>query len=249
MKYCLPLIFIILLACQDHPDIPSSVASTDSHDTTGSIEYISDDTLQQPPKDTARLEEYFTDSLQVGKKGHNKIQVAQYSTADSNYVIVNFFSRQGDKWILKNAFRFEKYGVVGCDPQLSDFNNDGYKDMTYISNEAARGANEVRRLFIYDKKSDQLISLKNSESYPNMEYNKKLNCIDAFALHGGCTTIFLKIAGDSLIRLASVDLSPEGLTITEYDKNGKGKVILSDTTTTLITAGFMRYSNYKPLQE
>ncbi len=51
--------------------------------------------------------------------------------------------------------------------QLEDFNNDGIKDMTYVSAVAARGANEVRRLFIYDKKRDELVYIKNSEDYPN----------------------------------------------------------------------------------
>jgi hypothetical protein len=239
---------MMLLACQDQPDIPPPAASIVSTDKTDSNKHISNDTLQSVLKDTPQLKDYFADSLHIGKKGYNKIQIAQYNKGDSIFVTISFFSKLQDEWQLKNEYQFEKNSEIGCQTQISDFNNDGFNDITYISNAAARGANEVRRLLIYDKKNDQLIALKNGEQ-PNMEYNKKLKCIDAFAVHGGCSTIFFKISGDSLVEFASVDLSPEGLTITEYDKNGKGKVIRNDTTITLITEGFMRYSNYKPLQE
>ena len=248
MKYCFSLIYIVLLACRDQPDIPPPAASIVSTDKTDSNKHIANDTLQPALKDTPQLKDYFADSLRIGKKGHNKIQVAQYSTGDSNYVTISFFSKQQDQWQLKNEYQFEKNSEIDCQTQLSDFNNDSFNDMTYISNAAARGANEVRRLLIYDNKKDQLIALKNGEQ-PNIGYNKKLKCIDAFAIHGGCTTIFFRIKGDSLVELASIDLSPEGLTITEYDKHGNGKVIRNDTTITLITEGFMRYSNYKPLQK
>ena len=69
---------------------------------------------------------------------------------------------------------------MGFEPNISDFNNDNFKDITFISGSAARGANEVRRLFIYDNQNRELISIVNSQNYPNMQYNKELNCIDAF---------------------------------------------------------------------
>jgi hypothetical protein len=57
---------------------------------------------------------------------------------------------------------------------LADFNNDGFKDVTYMSAEAARGANEIRRLFMYNREKDQLVYIKNSDQYPNLEY--KTSC-------------------------------------------------------------------------
>jgi hypothetical protein len=195
--------------------------------------------------DTIQPEEFFVDSLNIGRKRFNKIEVSKYRNHDSNYVIIKFFSKQNRKWNLRNKFQFEKDGVTGCDTKLSDFNNDGLKDMTYISAVAARGANEVRRLFIYDKIKDKLIFIKNSEDYPNMLYDKELNCIDAFLVYGGCSTVFLRIQDDNLKEFASVQLF-DGLTVTEYDKYGKEKILLRDTTNKAL---YVRYKNYKPLKE
>jgi len=147
------------------------------------------------PNHTTAPEETFIDSLHIGRKTFNKIMLSKYRPDDSIYVIISFFSRQNKKWILKNKFRFEKDALSGCDPKISDFNNDGLNDFTYVSDVATRGANEVRRLFIYDRVHDRLIYIQNAEDYPNMLYNKDLNCIDAFLVYGGCMTVFLKIHG------------------------------------------------------
>ena len=98
---------------------------------------------------------------------------------------------------------------------------------------------------IYDKQKDQLVCIKNSDSYPNLLYNKELNCIDAFLVYGGCSTVFLKLSGDSLKEFASVELD-EGLIIRTYDKNGKENIFYQDTTN---KAGYVRYKNFRPLQE
>ena len=66
--------------------------------------------------------------------------------------------------------------------------------------------------------------------------------IFAFLVYGGCSTVFLKIQGDRLKEFASVELF-DGLTVTEYDKTGKEKIILRDSTN---KAGYIRYKNYKP---
>ena len=73
-----------------------------------------------------------------------------------------FYTKQKNKWSLRNDFKLWKDGVVGCDTKLADFNNDGLNDMTYISAVAARGANEVRRLFIYDELKDKLVYLNSA---------------------------------------------------------------------------------------
>ena len=190
------------------------------------------------------LKEHFIDSSTIGRKKLNKIELSLYNNEDSNYVIIKFYSKtSGKSWKLKQIFSFEKDGVTSLDTKLSDFNNDGLKDMTYISAVAARGANEVRRLFIYDKTKDEIILMKNSEEYPNMLYNKQLNCIDAFLVHGGSSTIFLKIYGDSLREFAGVDLD-NSLTVYTVDKNGKQKIIRKDKTTQW---NYVRFKNYNPL--
>ena len=196
-------------------------------------------------KDTVSLEEFFVDSVNIGKRKFNKIELSKYRKADSFYVVVKFYSKQNGKWTLKNRYGYEKDGILGLDPKLSDFNNDGLNDLTYISATAARGANEIRRLFIYNRAKDQLISLKNSQEYPNMLYNKELNCIDAFLVSGDCTTVFLKITGDSLKEFASVSLS-DGLTVRTYNTKGDEKIIFQDPTN---KARFARYMNFNPLKE
>jgi hypothetical protein len=192
-----------------------------------------------------RCVEYFVDSSNIGIKSHNKIEVSRF-VGDSAFVTIKFWSKNNGKWNLKNSFQFEKDLINNCNTKIADFNNDGLNDMTYISTTAARGANEVRSLFIYGKEKDSLILIKNSEQYPNIQYNKDLNCIDAFLFHGGCTTVFLKVSGDSLREFASVDLS-DGLTVTEYDKRGKAKVILRKIYKKK-QPEYIRYRNYKPLK-
>ena len=196
-------------------------------------------------KDTVQLEEFFADSLNIGRNKYNKIELSRYQTLDSNWVIIKFYSKSNEKrWVLTQAFRFERDDIRNCDTKLLDFNNDGLKDMTYISDVAARGANEVRRLFIYDKNKDKLVYMKNSEDYPNMLYNKKLNCIDAFLVYGGCSTVFLKIKGDSLIEFAAVELDND-LRVYEIDIKGNRKIIRQKVDTKMY---FVRFTNYKPLK-
>lgn len=187
--------------------------------------------------------EYFVDSLHIGRPKQNKIELSRYLNEDTSYVVVKFFSWQKDnKWKLIQTFSFEKTGN-SADPKLSDFNNDGYNDLTYNSLSAARGANDVRKLFVYNKKLNKLVCMRNSEDYPNMLYNKELNCIDAFLVYGGSSTVFLHISGDRLIEFARVDLSDD-LVVYEIDKNGKEKELKRQPT----EWRYVRFKNYKTLR-
>ena len=150
-----------------------------------------------------------------------------------------------ETWLVQNNYSYETTALMGFEANISDFNNDGFNDITFISGTAARGANEVRRLFIFDQQKQELISMVNSQQYPNMVYNKELDCIDAFLVYGGCSTVFLNIEGDSLKPFASVELS-DGLTVTTYDKKGKATIIKKDKTN---QAGYTRYKNFNPLKE
>lgn len=235
----LPLALIIILVCSCRERQKQVVWATNVVD---SAQVLLENNLRT---DSIQPTDFFVDSLNIGRKSFNKIELSIYTTIDSIYAVIKFYSKHHNQWILKNDFRFEKDGLLGLDTKLSDFNNDGLNDMTYVSGIAARGANEVRRLFIYDKRSDGLICMKNSEEYPNMLYNKELDCIDAFLVYGGCSTVFLKISGDSLVEFASVELM-DGLTISTYDRFGQEKIIFEDTSN---KAAYIRYKNYKPLKE
>jgi hypothetical protein len=80
-----------------------------------------------------------------------------------------------------------------------------------------------------------------------MEYNSELDCIDAFLVHGGSSTVFTRIKGDSLIEFASVH-SDNNRTVYEMDKFGNEKLIRKDTIIDYDNV-YVRYKNYKPLKE
>jgi hypothetical protein len=246
-KTCLCSLIIFFISCKNAPEKSSAIntfSDTTFTDYSDSAQYegkVETTTVN----DTTELAEFFVDSLTVGRKSYNKFELSYYRTTDSFYTVINFYSKKNNKWILRNEFVLPKDGVLGCDVEVSDYNNDGYNDITYVSAVAARGANQIRTLFIYDKQKDNLTHIKNSESYCNLQYNKNLKCIDAFNVYGGCMSYFLNLVGDSLKPFASVELY-EGLTITEYDKKGNEKVILKDSS---VKATYIRYKSYKPLKE
>ncbi|WP_448606898.1 hypothetical protein [Paenimyroides ceti] len=194
-------------------------------------------------RQTQQIEDFFSDSLTIGRKGKNKIEISKIRNEDACEVILSFYSREGKNWLLKNRFQFAKDLITDIDPQISDFNNDGYNDITYVSNVAARGANEVRRLLIYDPAKDVLIPIQNSEEYPNMAYNKELNCIDAFLVHGGSSTVFLILEGNQLKEIASVH-NDSHRTVYKTDKNGNSILISTDTLNPEDI--YMRYKNFDP---
>jgi hypothetical protein len=142
-------------------------------------------------------EESFSNEKDIGRRRKNKVEIQCVSKNDRIFAEIVLSSRlKSGEWTRKQSLRFENLNYVGCDPQFSDFNNDGFKDLTFISGQAARGANEIRTLLIYDPKKDELIHVKNSADYPNLVYNKRLDCLDAWLFHGATTTVFLELKGD-----------------------------------------------------
>ena len=192
------------------------------------------------------IREYSVDSIHIGQSGKNKIEITQFLGDSISYVVINFYTKSdNDKWTLNQTFTFDKDLISYCDMQITDFNNDGLGDMTYISAIAARGANEIRKLFIYDKNIDKLICLKNSEYFPNLRYNEKLNCINAFRVYAGCSTDFLKIQSDSLKMFASVAVMHEYYWVHEYDEFGNEKTIEEGK---YEGEPYPLFENYKPLE-
>jgi hypothetical protein len=201
------------------------------------------DTIEQ----NTEIIETFSDSLNIGEKRNCKIEIVKHRVFDDTYLIVKFYTKGPKYWYHQNTYLYETTAQMGLDPSISDFNNDNLNDITIISATAARGANEVRRLFIYDEKEKQLISIVNSEEYPNMLYNSELDCIDAFLVHGGSSTVFAKIKGDSLKEFANVH-NDDSRTVYEIDTFGNEKLIRRDT---IIDSDnvYTRYKNYKPLKK
>ena len=186
-----------------------------------------------------RIVESFSNDSKIGRPKRNKIQIdiierdgANSPYRPDNLAIIKFYSfGPAKQWILKQTLEIESHALAGADPKIEDFNNDGFKDITFVSNTAARGSNEVRTLLVYDKINDVLMHIKNSEDYPNLAYNKTLNCIDAWLVHGASTTVFLRLEGDMLKEFASVGTGANqagnccGLAIRVVDKAGKETVI------------------------
>lgn len=240
MKNCLIIILIFLVACGNKP----KKENPEKRDTTQYVVPVQGNDTSAPTE----ILETFVDSTNIGEKGECKVELIKHRVHDDVYVIVKFYTKNYlQKWWIQNTYLYVCNALENLDPQIIDFNNDGRNDMTFISADAARGANEVRRLFIYkDWGPGELISIVNSENYPNMQYNDELNCIDAFLVYGGSATVFLRIDGDSLKEFASV-VSYENRTVYEIDKHGMKKQLSKDTL--LPDDLYIRYKNYKPLKE
>ncbi len=249
MKQIPFILFTILFSCNSSQETKKQIVKADKAEIAKneipSVDRQNEDTVN------TEIIEIFVDSLNIGEKGKCKVQLIKHRVYDDNFVIIKFYikgrytTKSPETWMNTNTYCYETNAMMGFEPNISDFNNDNFNDITFISGTAARGANEVRRLLIYDSQNQELILLVNSQDYPNMLYNKELDCIDAFLVYGGCSTVFLRIEGDSLKKFASVELS-DGLTVSTYDRNGKEKIILTDKTN---EAGYIRYKNFKPLKE
>ncbi len=202
---------------------------------------------QKIQPDSLILRDSFVDSTSIGNKGKNKLEATIFQTTDRIFIQISFYTFTNKNWKIKNRFEFEKDGISGIDPKISDFNTDSYSDFHYKAMVGGRGSNDIRRLFIYDHIGDSLIYMKNSIDYPNIVYNEKLDCIDAWMFHGCSSQAFLRIENDSLIDFAWIRLNGTGISISEVDKNGKEKEILSDTINQY--GCFTRFISYKPLIE
>ncbi len=169
------------------------------------------------------LRSYFVDSTQIGKKGHNKVEISMYANSfnDDCFVRIFFYSkgkynkvRETDWWFC-NSFIFDDCSMALL-PEVSDFNNDGYNDFTYHSLDGARGGNDTRKLFIYKPEKDEFTYIKNSEDYPNLEYNKNLDCITSYIFTGTQDEYFLRLENDSLFEVAHIEILEDSIFVYEY---------------------------------
>lgn len=246
MKVFAILLLTILLSCNTKQGTENTNEKTETTMTDNSSIDKQKEELQK-----TEIIETFIDSVNIGEKGRCKIEIIKHRVYEDIYVIVKFYNKDGDgvygseTWRIQNNYSYETSAIPSLEPDISDYNNDNFKDITFVSSTAARGANEIRRLFVYDNQEKRLISIVNSESYPNLRYNKELDCIDAFLVYGGCSTVFLNIKGDSLKEFAEVEIF-DGLTVSTIDRNGKRKIIMTDKTN---QASYIRYKNFNPLKE
>jgi hypothetical protein len=193
-------------------------------------------------------QERLIDSTRIGVSKQFKIDIWQTRNSDNEETFAEFvfYRKEEDQWHRTQTFKTQKDGISPLDPVFSDFNNDGYNDLTFRSSTAARSANELRTLFIFDGKAGKLREIKNSNDYPNLEYNKQLNCIDAWLVYGGSSTVFFTLEADSLCEFAGVDILSDG-SRTVYEIANKGKLILREDSAPQDEV-YTRYKNYKPLE-
>ena len=249
MKFFTLLLLTILISCNSKQETEKAINKTDTTKIANNETIPSEQ--QNVDTSTTEIIDTFVDSLNIGEKGKCKIELIKFRVYDDIYVIIKFYikgrytTKDSETWMVQNNYCYETTALMGFEANISDFNNDNFNDITFISGTAARGANEVRRLFIYDYQKQELISIVNSQDYPNMLYNKELDCIDAFLVYGGCSTVFLNIDGDSLKKFAGIELN-DGLTVSTYDRIGKQKIIMTDKTN---KASYIRYKNFRPLKE
>ncbi|MBL7712691.1 MAG: hypothetical protein JNL13_09515 [Chitinophagaceae bacterium] len=188
--------------------------------------------------------ETFTDSTRIGEKGQCKIELIKHRVLDHTYVIVKYYTRGPRLWHHQHTYLYECDAIMDFHPELADFNHDTLNDLTFVSATAARGANEVRRLFIYDKDERQLVPIVNAQDFPNLRYNKQLDCIDAFLVHGTATTVFANIIGDSLKAFAFVYNGMDFHTVAIVDQNGNEKEISKVKG----KGPYTRFRNFRPLE-
>lgn len=205
-------------------------------------------------------DEKFVDSLNIGFKGMNKVEIEKFrnDSTEDHLVILNFYKKDsirdfkdqknmGYRWEQVNRFYFEKDGLTGIDSEIEDFNNDGFKDLTYRSGIAGRGGNTIRTLFIFNPMDKSFVHVKNSDNYPNLSYNPKLNCINSLILTGSTITSYLTIKKDSLFEFARVDVSDK-IVVEERDSLGKFHVIEEKKFNGNDKDFYIPFMNYKPLE-
>lgn len=190
--------------------------------------------------------DFFSDSLKFGVKKKNRIDIFKVGLQDSTIIKVFLFEKNKKTWQLKDSLVLNGTRIEDLKTEIKDFNNDNFNDVIFTSGMAGRGGNVVQILILYSPKDKALKWIKNSESYPNLMYNKKLDCVDALILTGGETTYFLKIKNDSLKEFANVDHRDGNIIAEILDENGKWKEIKRIKNQ---SQDMKRFINYNPIEE
>ena len=190
--------------------------------------------------------EFFSDSIRFGQIHNNKVEVYKIGTEENTIAKVYLYEKDQLHWKLKDSLILEAERINDLDTEIKDFNNDGFKDIIFTTGMAARGGNVVQTLILYSPENKSLNWIRNSERFPNLMYNEKLNCIDACVLTGGQTTYFLKIENDSLKEFANVEQRDGKIIAEVLDVNGKWKEIetIKDS-----PDAFDRFINFRPIEK
>lgn len=229
MKYIVLLALVITFASQKS-ELQTGTASEETPIITTTNEY--------------KLEK-FNDETKIGKRRLNRIEISTYIKEEGLFIKTKFYTKSKSKWVLKNEFDIEKIGELPINPHIKDFNGDGFNDLTFVSEIARPSENEIRALFIYDPHKDELVYIKNSGDYPNLQYNPLLKCIDAWIFSKSNSTVFLKLENDKLVAFARVSDNGTERTIYVIDQNGEEKLLRREQRK---DDGIFRYINFNPVK-
>jgi len=191
--------------------------------------------------------ESYSDTIELKKGGLFFIDLTRVKSEehDGHLVRVTFTHDLGNGGTLLSSYDIDKDPLIGCEPKKYDYNGDGYLDYSFVSNMAARSANEIRTIFIFDLNENRFLHIKNSEQYPNLIFNPKLNCLDAWAFHGGTIQSFLKLESDSLVLMYTIDIHGTERVLGKYENGDQ----VSREVDTIQDVGFPRHISFNPFEE
>lgn len=235
----------LLLGCAEAEESKTSTVVTKNDQVPTKLKKDQAPQTGNEPIETTEEAHFWSNS--IGANGLYRLEMKQLRS-DVVMADIELFKKKEGKWVLIQHETIEKDGITSIDPKVSDFNNDGYLDLTFHYSTAARGANDVRKLYIFDTIKERLRMIKNSDHFPNLMYNKELDCIDAMLFYGCVATEFLRLEGDSLKEFAGVEACHDGITIYTYNRLGDRKYLTKDKVMKQFS-DFPRFINYKPLKE
>lgn len=192
--------------------------------------------------------ESFVDTIRIDKNKLFKVEFYRFGLKldEDHWVKIIFLKKETNYWEEFLRFESERNQTHINMPKIEDVNYDGYLDYSYVPFLAARGANELRELFVFDSDSNNFIHIKNSSDFPNLSYNNKLDCYNSWAFHGGTTQYFLSLEVDTLIELATIYINGFERELTIYGENGEVSFSKTDS---IQEEGFPFYNNYDPIEE
>ena len=196
---------------------------------------------------SAQKVENFFDSKNVIQPNKYRINIVQTNFKNESVVNFTLFYKLKNKWVQMQTGKFTKPPEVVLNVITNeDLNNDGFNDVKISFDQGARGANSIDKLFLYNPAKRKLIEIINSQDFPNLNYNEKINCINSLAYYGGTATTFLKLTKNKLVEFAQVTLEQD--TLRSYKViNGKEKLLIKRKYITNDGAPF--FSNYDPIDE
>lgn len=124
--------------------------------------------------------EKFADAKTVIQNGKYKLAATQTNHGNDASVVFLLSEKVGKNWILRQKEHFTKQNFSLEVTTEEDLNNDGYNDVKFSYAQAARGANEITLLYIFNPKTKKLEKISNSPDYPNLHYNPRRKCVMSY---------------------------------------------------------------------